>query len=79
LRGAGLDAFESEPPAADHPLLKLEQVVVSPHAGGGVFDNVEHVARHAFSNIARWQRGERLAACDSVIDPQPLAESGALK
>lgn len=72
LRGAGLDAFRQEPPPADHPLLSLEQVVVTPHAGGGVFDNVENVARHAFSNIARVMRGEPLAAAD-VIVPAPSA------
>ncbi|WP_328507738.1 NAD(P)-dependent oxidoreductase [Streptomyces sp. NBC_00391] len=32
IRGAGLDVFESEPPAADNPLLGMDQVVLSPHA-----------------------------------------------
>jgi len=67
LRGAGLDAFDPEPPAADNPLLTLDQVVVTPHAGGGVFDNVENVARHALGNIMRFLRGEALAAADVVI------------
>jgi len=69
LRGAGLDAFDPEPPPADHPLLALDQVVVTPHAGGGVFDNIEHVARHAFANIGRWQRGEPLPARDLILAP----------
>ena len=67
LRGAGLDAFDPEPPAADNPLLKLDQVVVTPHAGGGVFDNVENVARHSLGNIMRFLRGEPLAPADVVI------------
>ena len=67
LRGAGLDAFDPEPPAPDNPLLTLEQVVVTPHAGGGVFDNVEHVALHALGNIMRFLRGEALAPADVVI------------
>lgn len=67
LRGAGLDAFDPEPPAADNPLLTLDQVVVTPHAGGGVFDNVENVARHALGNIVRHLRGEPLAPADVVI------------
>ena len=67
LRGAGLDAFDPEPPAIDNPLLSLAQVVVTPHAGGGVFDNVENVARHTLGNIMRVLRGEAIPAADVVI------------
>ncbi len=67
LRGAGLDAFDPEPPAMDNPLLGLDQVVVTPHAGGGVFDNVGNVARHAFGNILHFLRGEPIAAADLVM------------
>jgi phosphoglycerate dehydrogenase-like enzyme len=69
LRGAGLDAFDPEPPSPNDPLLQLEQVVVTPHAGGGVFDNVEHVARHAFGNIARWVSGQAVLAPDLILAP----------
>lgn len=76
LRGAGLDAFDPEPPSADNPLLTLEQVVVTPHAGGGVFDNVENVARHALGNIERFLRGEPIAPADVVIPVPREARHG---
>ncbi len=69
LRGAGLDAFDPEPPSVNNPLMQLEQVVLTPHAGGGVFDNVEHVARHAFGNLARWASGQAVVAPDLILAP----------
>ena len=34
IAGVGLDVFEEEPASPDNPLLKLDNVVVTPHTAG---------------------------------------------
>jgi D-3-phosphoglycerate dehydrogenase len=44
IAGAGLDVFEQEPPAADTPLFKLGNVVLSPHVAGVTEDALRGMA-----------------------------------
>ncbi len=66
IAGAGLDVFEQEPPSPDSPLLSLDNVVVSPHCGGGTLEAVTRVVRRAFTNIERFEAGEPLPERDRV-------------
>lgn len=61
LYGAGIDTFAVEPPGADNPLFALEQVVLTPHTGGVVVDNVANVTKCVFENMQRVLRGEPIA------------------
>ena len=67
IAGAGLDVWEKEPPPLDHPLLKYDNVMVSPHTAG-----VTHEAR---VNMGRIAAEQMLAALDGkpvsrVLNPE---------
>ncbi|MBI4526418.1 MAG: phosphoglycerate dehydrogenase [Deltaproteobacteria bacterium] len=44
VAGAALDVFVEEPPPPDHPLLKLEQVITTPHLGASTDEAQLNVA-----------------------------------
>ncbi len=73
LLGAGLDVFDREPPGADNPLLRLDNVVLTAHFAGPTWDN--HVARfrNAFDNVERVERGE----APLWVVPEPMSGDDA--
>lgn len=58
IAGAGLDVFEKEPVDPGNPLLKLENVVLSPHSAGTTWDTWFRRADFAYKNMKRVWDGQ---------------------
>ncbi len=57
LAGAGLDAFVHEPLEPDSPLLRLANVVLTPHIAGVTRDAWMHRLARAWDNVRRVESG----------------------
>lgn len=55
--GAGLDVFEREPVSADHPLLRLPNVVTLPHIGSATAQTRLDMAKFAAENLVAALQG----------------------
>ena len=58
IAGAGLDVFVDEPLPAGHPLLEVDNVVLSPHVGGGTGGGQRGLVADVIDNLARLLRGD---------------------
>jgi len=67
LGGAGLDCFIQEPPRADHPLLSLPNVLLTPHTGAHTDEATSKMGRMALAACLAALQGQRPLY---VVNPQ---------
>ncbi len=67
LSAAGVDVFEREPVAADNPLLRLPNVVVTPHIGSATTLTRARMADIAAANAIAALAGQAMPCC---VNPQ---------
>lgn len=60
LRAAALDVLGQEPPDPANPLLRMENVLITPHISAGTRDALITKMQSAFANLVRFTRGEPL-------------------
>ena len=60
IGGAGLDVYDQEPLPADHPLRRLDNVVLTPHLGYVTVENYREAYGQAVENIRSFLAGTPL-------------------
>lgn len=69
--GAALDVFEEEPPAADHPLLQLDNAIFTTHVAGASDNSLKNMGVDSVKNVLAVLKGE-------PPDPESLVNKEAL-
>jgi glyoxylate reductase len=59
IAGAGIDVFETEPIEKNHPFMKLENLVMSPHVGSSTKETRIQMAELTVKNLIYGMNGEK--------------------
>jgi len=73
IAGAAFDVFETWPVRPDSPLLKMDNVVLTPHIGGATAETVVRYSQMIVDDIESFLKGERPR---NLLNPQ-VWEKGA--
>jgi phosphoglycerate dehydrogenase-like enzyme len=68
LGGAGLDVYDQEPLAMEHPIRRFDNVVLLPHRGYATVEILSERYQHAMENILSFMDGNPV----NVINPEAL-------
>lgn len=58
IAAAGMDVMEHEPPDPNDPLLRLDNLIITPHTAGPTLESIPKRAANSFENIQRVMNGE---------------------
>lgn len=72
LFGAGLDVFDQEPLPADNPILRCQQVVLTPHTADQTQEGLDLLTQGCIDNISAWLSGSPTNVVNSVRAIRPV-------
>jgi D-3-phosphoglycerate dehydrogenase len=72
--GAALDVTEIEPIRMDNPLLRMDNVILTPHQATRAIESIVNARNFVVENISRLALGEEV---QSVVAPVPEEIAGA--
>jgi D-3-phosphoglycerate dehydrogenase len=73
--GAALDVFEVEPPAGDHPLFQLNNVIFTSHVAGASDNSLKNMGVESVSNVLAVLKGH-VPDRESLANPEVLGVQG---
>jgi len=73
IAGAALDVTDPEPIKPDHPLLTLDNLLITPHIASASFRTRNKMATMAAENLLAGLKGDRLPNC---VNPEVYARKG---
>lgn len=69
IAGAALDVFDKEPPDPDSPLLKLDNVILTPHIAGYTIEAIRRMDLAVASDVVKVLKGEKPM---NIANPEAL-------
>ncbi|MCS7114124.1 MAG: phosphoglycerate dehydrogenase [Nitrososphaerota archaeon] len=73
IAGAAVDVYEKEPPDADNPLLRLDNVIATPHVAAYSRETMQRMDMMNAEDILRFFKGEQP---QNVANPEVLKKLG---
>ncbi|HLX04733.1 MAG TPA: D-2-hydroxyacid dehydrogenase family protein [Candidatus Binatus sp.] len=78
IAGAGIDVFDEEPPAADHPFRTMDNVVVTPHLGYVTHETLTAFYTDTLDAVVAFANGAPIRVSNPAVLKHPQQRSVAI-